>query len=152
MEAKKQYNLARLIRRIILSKCYNSFLLPSSIRIKMLRLVGVNIGDNCFIGQFVFFDDLYPRNIFIGNNTIITSGTKILTHFYNPENKSFEIGEVHIGDNCFIGMNTLITKPITIGNNVTIGGGSVITKDIPDNRICAGVPCRPIKNINLVDK
>lgn len=84
-------------------------------------MVGVHIGNNCFIGQFVLFDDLYPEKIYIGDNTKVTSGTKILTHFYNTDKNTFEVGEVHIGNNCFIGMNTLITKPITIGDYTIVG-------------------------------
>ena len=133
------------MKRILLSKVYNSFFITSNLRIKLLRKVGVHIGKNCFIGQFVLFDDLYPQNIYIGDNTKITTGTKILTHFFNPDNNRFEVGEVHIGDNVFIGMNTLITKPVTIGNYTVVGGGSVITKDLPENMICVGVPCKPIK-------
>ena len=117
-------------------------------RIKLLRLVSVHIGKNCFIGQFVLFDDLYPQNIFIGDNTLVTAGSKILTHFYIPSNNSFVEGSVYIGSNVFIGMNTLICKPCKIGNNVVIGAGSVITKDIADNCIAAGNPCTMIKDRN----
>ena len=44
-------------------------------------------------------------------------------------------------------MNTIICKPISIGNNTIIGGGAVVTKDIPENVIAAGVPCSIIKTI-----
>ena len=111
-------------------------------------MVSVHIGKNCFIGQFVLFDDLYPQNIFIGDNTLVTAGSKILTHFYIPSNNSFVEGSVYIGSNVFIGMNTLIWKPCKIGNNVVIGAGSVITKDIADNCIAAGNPCTMIKDRN----
>ena len=148
MIAKRNYNITRLFKRILLAKVYSSFFITSNIRIKLLRIVGVHIGKNCFIGQFVLFDDLYPKNIYIGDNSRITAGTKILTHFYNIEHNNFEVGEVHIGNNCFIGMNTLITKPVTIGDGTTIGAGSVITKDIPENVVAAGVPCKVIKDRN----
>lgn len=123
MIAKRQYGLRRFLKRLLLSKAYKSFFITSNIRIKFLRMVGVHIGNNCFIGQFVLFDDLYPEKIYIGDNTKVTSGTKILTHFYNTDKNTFEVGEVHIGNNCFIGMNTLITKPITIGDYTIVGGG-----------------------------
>lgn len=44
----------------------------------------------------------------------------------------------------FIGANTTILYDINIGNNVIIGAGSIVTKNIPDNSVCAGVPCRKI--------
>ena len=48
----------------------------------------------------------------------------------------------------FLGANTVITKPVTIGDNVIVGAGSIITKDIPSNEIWAGVPARFIKKYN----
>lgn len=55
---------------------------------------------------------------------------------------------VKIGNNVFIGMNTIILKGVNIGSNVIIGAGSVVTKDIPDNVVAAGNPCRPIMTID----
>jgi serine O-acetyltransferase len=50
-----------------------------------------------------------------------------------------------IGDNCLINTGVTILGPVTIGNNVTIAAGAVVTKDIPDNCIVAGVPAKIIK-------
>ena len=50
-----------------------------------------------------------------------------------------------IGDNCYIGIGVSILGPVVIGNNVTIGAGSVVIKDIPDNAVVAGVPAKIIK-------
>lgn len=146
MTASRQYNIFRFLRRFIFAWCYKSFFCPSAIRIKLLRLAGVHIGKNCFIGQFVLFDDLYPDHIFIGDGTTVTAGTKMLTHFKNSDTGAFEVGEIHIGSHCFIGMNTLFTKPVHVGDYVIVGGGSVVTKDLPEKTICAGVPCRVIKH------
>ena len=44
-------------------------------------------------------------------------------------------------------MNTLICKPVVIGNGCIVGGGAVVTHDIPDNVVAAGVPCKVIKNL-----
>lgn len=52
---------------------------------------------------------------------------------------------VFIGDNCYLGVRVTILGPVKIGNNVTIGGGSVVVKDIPDNCIVAGNPAKIIK-------
>ncbi|MCM1321960.1 MAG: acyltransferase [Bacteroides sp.] len=123
MTANKQYNALRLLRRFIFAWCYKSFFLPSAMRIRLLRLCGVHIGKKCFIGQFVLFDDLYPQNIFIGDGTTITAGTKIITHFKNSVTGGFDVCEVRIGAHCFVGMNTLFTKPVCVGDNTIIGGG-----------------------------
>lgn len=125
MTASRQYNFFRFLRRFIFAYCYKSFFCPSAIRIKLLRLCGVHIGKNCFVGQFVLFDDLYPENIFIGDSTTVTCGTKILTHFKNLDSGKYEVGKVRIGSNCFIGMNTLIVKPVCIGNYSIVGGGAL---------------------------
>lgn len=55
-----------------------------------------------------------------------------------------KVGEIHIGNNVFIGANTLILYDVSIGNNVIIGAGSIVTKDLPDNSVCVGSPCKKI--------
>lgn len=53
--------------------------------------------------------------------------------------------QITIGDNCYISTGVTILGPVTIGNNVTIGAGAVVTKDVPDDAIVAGVPAKVIK-------
>ena len=53
--------------------------------------------------------------------------------------------QITIGDNCYISTGVTILGPINIGNNVTIAAGAVVTKDIPDNCVVAGVPAKIIK-------
>ena len=108
---------------------------------------GVVIGEKTFIGRDVYFDELTTDSIRVGKNCTITAGTKILCHFFNTKDRCFYQGNVTIGDNVFIGMNTLIIKPVSIGNNSIIGAGSVVTQDIPENVIAAGNPCKIIKKI-----
>lgn len=54
-------------------------------------------------------------------------------------------GTITIGDNCYISTGVTILGPINIGNNVIIGAGAVVTHDIPDNTIIAGIPAKIIK-------
>ena len=51
-------------------------------------------------------------------------------------------GSAIFGDNCYIGTGATILAPIKIGNNVTIGAGAVVTRDVMDNQIVVGVPAR----------
>ncbi|MBR6124005.1 serine acetyltransferase [Candidatus Saccharibacteria bacterium] len=52
---------------------------------------------------------------------------------------------ITIGDNCYVSTGATILGPVKIGNNVTIGAGAVVTKDIPDNAVVGGVPAKVIK-------
>ena len=68
-------------------------------------------------------------------------------------NAGVELGKpVTIGDNVWIGGNTVINPGVTIGSNVVIGSGAVVTKDIPDGVIAAGNPCKVIRPITEKDK
>lgn len=55
-------------------------------------------------------------------------------------------GKVHIGKNVFIGLNTIITNAVTIGDRAVIGAGSIVTKNIPEGEVWAGNPARFIRN------
>ena len=68
-------------------------------------------------------------------------------------NQQLEYGKsVTIGNDVWVGGNTVINPGVTIGDNVVIGSGSVVTKDIPSNVIAAGVPCKVIRKITEEDK
>lgn len=101
----------------------------------ILDVARVKIGDNCQMAP---------------NVAIYTAG-----HPVHPDtrNSAYEYGiEVTIGDNVWIGGNTVICPGIHIGNNVVIGAGSVVTKDIPDWTLAAGNPCRVIRRITEADR
>ena len=62
-----------------------------------------------------------------------------------PETKfKARTGEITIGDNVFIGSNSILLYGVSIGNNVVIGAGSIVTKDIPEGVVAVGSPCKPI--------
>lgn len=84
------------------------------------------------------------------NVAIYTAG-----HPIHPDtrNTAYEYGiEVNIGNNVWIGGNSVICPGVTIGDNVVIGAGSVVTKDIPDWSVAAGNPCRVIRKITEADR
>ena len=84
------------------------------------------------------------------NVSIYTAGHPI---YPTTRNSSYEYGKpVTIGDNVWIGGNAVICPGVCIGNNVVIGAGSVVTKDIPDWCVAAGNPCRVIRRITDADK
>lgn len=117
-------------------------------RAKILKLGGVNIKGRALIYGGVLIDTVAPYNVYIGNNVTITAGTKILTHYLDPSVKGriFRMGEVHIEDEVFIGINVVICNSVTIGKGAIVGAGSIVTKDIPPYQVWAGNPARYIKD------
>lgn len=120
-----------------------------------LRSRGMRIGKGTRLfawPSLVLIDLTRPWLIEIGDNVQITIGVKILTHGYDwsvLKGKYGEVlgsaGKVKIGDNCFIGMNTVILKGTTIGNNTIIGSGSLVTGGVyPSDCVIAGNPARVI--------
>ena len=99
---------------------------------------------NCVIldGAKVEFGD----NVFIGPNCgFYTAGHPIEIDL---RNKGLEYAKpIKVGDNVWFGGNVVVLPGVTIGNNVTIGAGSVVTKDIPDNSIAYGNPCKKVRDI-----
>lgn len=101
----------------------------------IIDVAKVRIGDNCQMAP---------------NVAIYTAGHPV---YPTTRNSAFEYGkEVTIGDNVWLGGNTVVCPGVNIGNNVVIGAGSVVTKDIPDWSIAAGNPCRVIRKITEDDR
>lgn len=118
-------------------------------RMWLLHLRGYkNISSNTVIESGIKLDKLNRSGIHIGPGCLIASGTTILAHehvFVKPDG-SYYFKDTFIGKNCFIGVNSLICPGVRIGNQCVIGGGSVVTKDIPDHSMAVGVPAKVIKS------
>lgn len=98
-----------------------------------------------FIGDSVVVDTNYPEDITIEEGVRLTSGCKIVTHFLSIQPYKYVRGNVHIKKGAYLGMNTLVVKPVTIGEGAVVGAGSVVTKDIPDYEVWAGNPAKFIR-------
>ncbi len=115
----------------------------------------IEVGENFFANyNFMVLD---VGKVRIGDNAQIAPNVSIYTagHPVHPQsrNTGYEYGiEITIGDNVWIGGNVCILPGVTIGSNVVIGAGSVVTKDLPDNVIAAGNPCRVIREITEDDR
>ena len=120
--------------------------------IKYAEKVGVNFtkGSLYIYGNIDWGTE--PWLITNGHNVHLTDGVKFLTHdggtlLYRSIIPDLEITKpITIGNDVYIGNNTLLMPGVTIGNNVIIGAGAVVTKDIPDNVVAVGVPARVIKS------
>ena len=126
------------------------------------RNVYAGIGENVMIQSRKI--PLYPELIRIGNNVRMASNVLFVTHDVvhnmlnriSPKTEKIlvggvfheKVGCIEIGNNVFIGANTTILPGVTIGDNVIIGANGVVTKDIPENSVAIGNPCRVIKEYN----
>lgn len=108
---------------------------------------GVKLIGRSFIGGNVSFDGIYPNLIEIGNRCVITEGVHILSHFLNIRDRKFYAGRVVIGNNVFIGMNSLIVNSVEIGDNAVIAAGSIVNCDIPSDELWGGNPAKLIKKL-----
>lgn len=116
----------------------------------------IHLGENCSTMNTLF--NVICGDIFIGDNTIFGHNCMVLTgthEFFNgirgslhkpPREETPQSGrDIKIGAGCFIGSNAIILGKVTIGDNVVIGAGSVVTKDIPSDCIAAGAPAKIVK-------
>ena len=137
----------------------------------LLKEMFASIGENCYIeppfhsnfgGKHIHFgnnvycnfnvtmvDDTY---IYVGDNTLLAPNVVLATaaHPIDPElrNKGLQYNKpIRIGKNCWLGTGVIVLPGITIGDNVVIGAGSVVTKDLPSNVVAVGNPCKIIKEI-----
>ena len=113
--------------------------------IEDLRASGAQIGENVDILMSSVEGGALAPLLKIGNNVTIT-GARILLH--DASAYKFigytKTGEVTIGNDVFVGNGAIILPNTHIGNRVIIGAGAVVAKDIPDNSVVVGNPCRII--------
>ena len=88
----------------------------------------------------------FGDNVFIGPNcSFYTAGHPVEIEL---RNQGLEYAlPIHVGNNVWFGGNVTVVPGVNIGNNVTVGAGSVVTKDIPDNVVAAGNPCKVIRKL-----
>lgn len=115
----------------------------------------IKVGKNFFANYNCTIIDV--ADVIIGDNCQMAPNVAIYTAghpvYPSTRNTAYEYGkEIVIGDNVWIGGNTVILPGVHIGDDVVIGAGSVVTKDIPDRCIAAGNPCKVIRKITEEDK
>lgn len=115
----------------------------------------IEVGENFFANYNLTILDV--AKVTIGKNVQIAPNVSIYTagHPIHPDtrNTGYEYGiPITIGDNVWIGGNVVILPGVKIGDNVVIGAGSVVTKDIPDNVIAMGNPCKIVREITEEDR
>lgn len=119
-------------------------------QIQRLREQGMTIGQRVVIYDSTF-DAVYPWLIHIGDDCTIT-GSEILAHDDSAVifTGQRQVGPVQIGHRVFIGRQSVIMPNVTIGSNVIVAAGAVVTKDVPDGMVVGGNPARVISTVDEV--
>ena len=107
----------------------------------------VKFGKRCSPGSSPFQYIQGTNGIELGDNVQLAPGVQIISanHDHNDYDKVLPSKPVKIGSNSWVGSNAVILPGVEIGENVTIGAGSIVTKDIPANTVAVGNPCKVIK-------
>ena len=145
-------------------------------RERLLKEMFAEIGEGCYIGPPLhanwgghhvhFGKGVYANfgltlvddtHIYVGDYTLIGPNVVIATagHPIEPglREQAYQYNiPVRIGRNCWLGAGVIIVPGVTIGDNVVIGAGSVVTKDIPDNVVAVGNPCRVLRQVGQHDR
>ncbi len=142
----------------------------------MLKEMFAEIGEGCYI-EPPFYTNFGGKHIHFGKHIYCNFGVTMVddTHIYVGDCTMFgprvivataghpilpELRErgyqynasVHIGKNCWIGAGAIFLPGITIGDNVVVGAGSVVTKDLPSNVVAVGNPCKILRQIDERDR
>ncbi len=147
-----------------------------SLRQQLLGEMFGEIGEGCYIeppfyanhaGAHVHFGKhvycnfsvtmVDDTHIYVGDHTMIGPNVVIATagHPILPElrERGYQYNmPVRIGKNCWLGAGVIVLPGVTIGDNVVVGAGSVVTRDLPDNVIAVGNPCRVLRQVNDHDR
>ena len=115
----------------------------------------IEVGDNFYANYNLTILDV--GKVTIGNNVQIAPNVSIYTagHPIHPDsrNSGYEYGiPITIGDNVWIGGNSVLLPGVRIGSNSVIGAGSVVSRDIPEWVVAVGSPCRVVRRITEEDR
>lgn len=115
----------------------------------------ITVGNNFYANHNMIIQNganvTFKDNVFIGPNCCFTTAE----HAIDPEMRKngIEIAKpIKIGNNVWIGASCTILAGVEIGDNTVIGAGSVVTKSMPNNVVCVGVPCKVLRKITEKDK
>jgi acetyltransferase-like isoleucine patch superfamily enzyme len=116
------------------------------VRVSVYQLRGYKFHSSVTLERKLNLDRLNPGGIIVGKNTLITSHVTILSHDHVKRIDGMPLMvDTVIGENCMIGIGAYIMPGVKIGDQVIVGAGSVVTKDVPSNCIVAGNPAKIIK-------
>lgn len=119
-------------------------------------LIGdVTIGEGTWVGPFTMLDGSGGK-LSIGHHCSIATGVQLVTHdtvrwALSGGEASYQGAPIAIGDCCFIGTHAVVVRGKSVGAHCLVGAGAVVTGDVPDHCIVAGVPARVIGHVEVRD-
>lgn len=119
------------------------FIFPSKIRVYILKMIGVKVGQKVFVGRNCIIDDTFPELITVEDDVIISAGTIIFTH--DASTPGEVVSPVLIKKGAYLGAGCIILPGVTIGEGAVVGAGAVVTKDVAPSTVVVGVPARLIE-------
>ena len=145
-------------------------------RAQMLQKMFAQVGENCYI-ETPFYANMGGHHVYLGKNVYANYGLTLVDDTYihigdytmlgpnvtiataghpiHPELRQRGLQfnmPVRIGCNCWLGAGVIVMPGVTIGDNVVIGAGSIVTKDIPSNVVAVGNPCRVLRPVGEHDR
>ncbi|KAG7930015.1 hypothetical protein KL925_000757 [Ogataea polymorpha] len=109
------------------------------------------VGDNFYANYNASFLDvsliLIGDNCLLGPNVTLCTAGHPLDVKYRAEGQEFGL-PIRIGDHCWLGANCVVLPGVTLGNNVVVGAGAVVTKDVESNSLVLGVPAKVVKKLD----
>ena len=116
-------------------------------RLSVLTRHGLSLGERVYIGDGVLFDYGWPWLISVGDDTVISAGSRILAHdasLHRHLGRTL-VAPVSIGKSVYVGADSIVLPGVSIGDRAIVGAGSVVTSDVPPGVVVAGVPARQIR-------
>ncbi len=129
-----------------------AFIAPggSTIRPWLHRLRGVDIGQNVWISQYVYIDELHPEAVTIRDNCSIGLRTSIFAHSYwGSKRSTAEAGRVIIENDVFIGPHSVVLPNVRIGRGSVIKAGTAVTSNVPEHTFWGLPAAGPLARVSV---
>lgn len=117
--------------------------------------LGVSVGEHCrLLGVSASTFGSEPYLVSLGEHVTVTGGVRFVTHdggvwVFRGERPTIDvIAPIRVGNNVFIGLNSILLPGVTVGDDVVVAAGSVVTRDVPSKSVVGGVPAKQITTID----
>lgn len=115
----------------------------------------IHIGDGVWIGAGCEFN--IQHGIQVGEGSLIAAGCRFIDNNHGVQgglpirSQKNTSAPIHIGKNCWLGANVILLEGVALGDGVIVGAGAVVTRDVPEQTVVAGVPARVLRSRNSSD-